>query len=93
MSTSSTFPTTSDRMNTGIDLALALVSLGQALRVAELAHAGASSSLENLPRDMSVEDVRERTGDSLVLFGQALRLIAERNETVLDLARKLIAME
>ena len=44
MSANSTFPPTTDRESAGIDLTLALVSLGQALRVVTLAHAGTSGA-------------------------------------------------
>ena len=93
MSTNSTFPPTTDRESAGIDLTLALVSLGQALRVVTLAHAGASSVLAYVPRDSSFDDLHERTEDSLVLFGLALRLVAERNQTVSDMAVRLIRTE
>lgn len=93
MSANSTFPPTTDRESAGIDLTLALVSLGQALRVVTLAHAGTSGILEYLPRDTYVEDLRERTEDSLVLFGLALRLVAKCNQTVSEMAARLIKTE
>jgi hypothetical protein len=92
MSTPSTFPAAS-RMSAEIDLCMAQVCLEQALRVLDLAHSGALNVLENLPPDVGVGDVRERAEDSLVLFGQVLRLVIERHNAALDLSRKLIALE
>jgi hypothetical protein len=90
MSTHPTFPATTERLSAGIDLTLALVSLSQALRVSELAHTGCSNIMENLPRDVSLEDIREKTEDSLLLFGLAMRLVVERNLIVVGLSQKLI---
>ena len=93
MSTNDTVPATDDRRRVGSDLIYAQAQLDQALRVAKLAHAGASGLLEYLPRDASLEEVRERTEDSLVLFGQALRLVEERHREALVLSSKLVGMD
>ena len=90
MSTHPTSFPTDDRMSAGVDLTLALVSVGQALRVAELAHTSVSRFLENMPREAFLEDIREKTGDTLVLFGLALRLVDERNQEVISLTQRLI---
>ena len=90
MSTHPTFPLSSNGRITSFDLLIAIGSLEQALRVAELARAGACAVLKSLPRDASVYQVRERTADSLVLFGQALRLAAERNQVMAELTQRLM---
>ena len=93
MSTHPTFADTTTRTTSGINLLLAQAQLEQALRVAELAHSGAYAVLRDLPDDASVRDVRERTLDSLVLFGQALRLVTERHQEARDLAGELVTLE
>ena len=90
MSTHPTFSLSFDGIIAGVDLLIAVGSLEQALRVAELAHSGACAVLKGLPHDTSVYEVREQIGDSLVLFSQALRLAAERNRVVAELTYQLM---
>jgi hypothetical protein len=89
----STHPTSSlsfDAIMANTDLLIAVSSLEQALRVAELAHSGVCAVLKGLPSDTSVSEVRERMGDSLLLFSQALRLADERNRVVGELTYHLV---
>ena len=90
---STTVPAATSRMSAEIDLCMAQVSLEQALRVLDLAQSGALNVLENLPRDAGMGEVRERAEDSLVLFGQVLRLVIERHNAALDMSRNLIAFQ
>lgn len=88
MSTHPTLPAPRSEEGARIDLILAQASFEQALRVAELAHAGVAARIQDLPRHASAWELRDLTEDSILLFQQTLRLAVERGQTVVRLCTR-----